>query len=66
MDTSTTTEHPQQEDERLAGDLLVGADAILKYLKFLGALPSAPKPATSITSGAPGASPGALAPSAGP
>jgi hypothetical protein len=33
MDTSTTE---QQEDERLAGDLLVGADAILNYLIFLG------------------------------
>jgi hypothetical protein len=38
MDTTTTTstERQQQEDERLAGDLLVGADAILNYLIFLG------------------------------
>jgi hypothetical protein len=36
MDTTTTTEHQQQEDERLAGDLLVGADAIRAYLIFLG------------------------------
>jgi hypothetical protein len=30
-----TTQH-HQADERLAGDLLVGADAILNYLVFLG------------------------------
>ena len=39
MDTTTTTEQ-QQEDERLAGDLLVGADAILNYLISLGILPA--------------------------
>jgi hypothetical protein len=39
MDTTTPTEHQQQEDERLAGDVLVGADAILNYLIFLGVLP---------------------------
>jgi len=35
MDTTTTTEL-QQEDERLAGDLLVGGDAIRDYLVELG------------------------------
>jgi len=40
MDTTPTTEHQQQEDERLAGDLLVGADAILNYFIFLGVLPA--------------------------
>ena len=34
MDT-TPAQH-DEDDERLAGDLLVGAEAILKYLKFLG------------------------------
>ena len=37
MDTTTTTE---QEDERLAGDAMVGADVILPYLIFLGVLPA--------------------------
>src|SRR5262245_45348534 len=39
MDTTTTTEQ-QQEGERLASDLLVGAEAILNYLIFLGVLPA--------------------------
>jgi len=40
MNTTPTPEHQQQEEERLAGDLLVGADAILAYLIFLGVLPA--------------------------
>jgi hypothetical protein len=36
MDTTTTTEHQPQEDERFAGDLLVGADAIRAFLITLG------------------------------
>ena len=31
----TTTQH-DDADDRLAGDLLIGADAICAYLKFLG------------------------------
>jgi hypothetical protein len=35
-----TTQHQQQdEDEPLGGDILVGAEAILAYLIFLGLLP---------------------------
>jgi hypothetical protein len=36
MDTTSTAE--QQEDERLAGEFLPGAEAILKYLIHLGVL----------------------------
>jgi len=31
-----TSKHDEVADERLAGDLLVGADAIREYLVFLG------------------------------